>query len=225
MSHLQRAARVNPPPGVSATFWALVVDEPLQDAVVLDVGTGAGRIALAVASRCRAVIGVDRESDVIEEAQRRAAAARVTNVEFVVADADVVDYAALVPEAPRLVTAHLFMSDALVERSARVVPPGGALAIVSFHVDQWRETGRPSRFAYDEARMQQALAARGFAVEHIGVEREVEQFGSVEEALAAAIGLQEKWKSDGRWFRYIKFLEDGGRTLTRSHLIVKARRR
>jgi hypothetical protein len=30
--------------------------------------------------------------------------------------------------------------------------------------------------------------------------------------------------ADGRWFRYIKFLEEGGRTLTRAHLIVKARR-
>jgi hypothetical protein len=61
-------------------------------------------------------------------------------------------------------------------------------------------------------------------VEHLAVEREVQEFGSVEEALAGAIGLQEKWRSDGRWFRYIKFLEEGGRTLTHSHLIVKARR-
>jgi hypothetical protein len=62
-------------------------------------------------------------------------------------------------------------------------------------------------------------------VEHVDVEREVTEFSSVEQGLAAAIALEEKWKSDGRWFRYIKFLEDGGRTLTRAHLIVKARRR
>src|SRR5436309_2067860 len=43
--------------------------------------------------------------------------------------------------------------------------------------------------------------------------------------LAAVVGLEDKWRSDGRWFRYIKYLEEGGRTLTRSHLIVKARRR
>jgi hypothetical protein len=46
----------------------------------------------------------------------------------------------------------------------------------------------------------------------------------VEQGLAAAIALAEKWRSDGRWFRYIKFLEDGGRTLTRSQLLAKARR-
>ena len=213
------------PDGVSPVFWKLVVDEPLRESVVLDVGTGMGRIALAVAPMCRRVVGVDRESDAIEGARRRAAAARIGNVEFLVADADVVEYGSLVPEAPTLVTAHLFMSDALVERSARALPSGGALAIVGFHVDQWRETGRASRFAYDEDRMRRVLESHGLHVEHLEVEREVREFASVEEALAGAIGLQEKWKSDGRWFRYIKFLEDGGRTLTRSHLIVKARRR
>ena len=50
------------------------------------------------------------------------------------------------------------------------------------------------------------------------------RFDSVEEGLAAAVGLEDSWKADGRWFRYIASLEDGGRTLTRSHLIVKARR-
>jgi hypothetical protein len=38
------------------------------------------------------------------------------------------------------------------------------------------------------------------------------------------VGLEDRWKADGRWFRYIAFLESGGRTLTRSHLLVKARR-
>jgi SAM-dependent methyltransferase len=210
---------------VSARFWELLLAEPLRDATVLDVGTGSGRIALALAPLCKRVVGVDRDREVIDEATRRAAAAGLDNVEFLVADADTADYAGLVPETPRLVTAHLFLSDALVDRSARVLPPGGALALVGFHVEQWKETGRPSRFAYDEDRMRRVLEDAGFAVEHLGVEREVQRFGSVEEALAAAIGLAEKWKSDGRWFRYIKFLEEGGRTLTRSHLVVKARRR
>jgi SAM-dependent methyltransferase len=216
--------RHRPPDGVSATFWQLLLAEPLRDATVLDVGTGAGRIALALAPLAKRVVGVDREAEVIDEAKERAVSLGVRNVEFVVADADIVDYASLVPEAPRVVAAHLFVSDPLVERSARVLRPGGALAMVGFHVDQWKETGRPSRFAYDEARMRRVLEGAGFAVEHLTVERDVETFGSVEEALAAAVGLQERWKSDGRWFRYIKFLEEGGRTLTRSHLIVKARR-
>jgi len=52
----------------------------------------------------------------------------------------------------------------------------------------------------------------------------VKQFTSVEEGLAAAVGLEDRWKADGRWYRYLAFLESGGRTLTRSHLIVKARK-
>jgi hypothetical protein len=96
--------------------------------------------------------------------------------------------------------------------------------MVSFHVDQWKETGRVSRFAYDEAGMRAALETRGFVVEALEVEREVRRFESVEEGLAAAVGLEDRWKADGRWFRYIAFLEAGGRTLTRSHLLVKARR-
>src|SRR5262249_17719255 len=66
------------------------------------------------------------------------------------------------------------------------------------------------------------LKKAGFTVEHLEVERDVKAFASVEEGLAAALGLQERWKQDGRWFRYVKFLEDGGRTLTRAQLVVKA---
>src|SRR3989442_15330536 len=69
------------------------------------------------------------------------------------------------------------------------------------------------------------LTRAGFAIEHLAVERHVRSFTSVEEGLAVAVGLQEKWRADGRWFRYLKFLEEGGRTLTVSHLHVKARRR
>jgi hypothetical protein len=75
------------------------------------------------------------------------------------------------------------------------------------------------------ARIGRALDAAGLVAEHVEVEREVRHFDSVEAALAAAIGLQERWKTDGRWFHYVRFLEEGGRTLTRSHLLVKARKR
>jgi hypothetical protein len=97
--------------------------------------------------------------------------------------------------------------------------------MVAFHVDQWKETGKVSRFAYDETRMRSVLKGQGFGVEALEVERDVRRFSSVEEGLAAAVGLEDRWKADGRWFRYIAFLESGGRTLTRSHLLVKARRR
>jgi len=146
----------------------------------------------------------------------------IDNVEFVVGDAEDLEYA---PFAPDLVVAHLCMSDPIVERASRGLSPDGVLAFVCFHADQWCETGRRSRFAYDESQMASLLARTGFAVEALEIDREVRKFHTVEEGLAAAVGLEERWRADGRWFRFIKFLEEGGRTLTRSHLVVKARRR
>jgi SAM-dependent methyltransferase len=219
---MRRSSEIGDPPrGVSPVFWRLLTDERLSESTVLDVGTGTGRLALALAPLCRRVVGIDRAAESIAEAKRLAARARLDNVELVVGDVEADEYA---PWRPDLVVAHLCMSDAIVARAGRVLAPGRALAFVAFHTDQWRETGRASRFAYDEERARRVLAETGFVVEHLEVEREVRTFGSVEEALAAVLGLGERWKADGRWFHYIRFLEEGGRTLTRSHLIVKARR-
>jgi SAM-dependent methyltransferase len=219
---------VEPPAGVSPRFWALLRAERLKDAAVLDVGTGSGRLALALAPHCALVVGIDRDAEAIAEATRRARAGHLANADFLVLDAEAPeDYRALVGEGrgPDLITAHLCVSDRIIENAGRSLAPGRALALVAFHVDQWRETGRRSRFAYDEERIGRALDAAGLAAEHVEVEREVRHFHSVEAALAAAIGLQERWKTDGRWFHYVRFLEEGGRTLTRSHLLVKARKR
>lgn len=226
--HQTERSPASAPPGVSPRFWALVQAEPLERADVLDVGTGVGRIALALGSRCRRVLGIDRDAGALAEARRHAAAAGLANVEFAEIDAEArADYRDLAPgwARPALVVAHLCMSEAIIAATARTLGAGETLVFVALHADQWRETGRRSRFAYEEAEARRQLEGHGFAVEHLEVEQEVQRFESVEQGLAAAIGLAEKWKSDGRWFRYIKFLEDGGRTLTRSHLVAKARRR
>jgi ubiquinone/menaquinone biosynthesis C-methylase UbiE len=209
------------PSPVSPRLLAWLASEPLGGATALDVGTGWGALTFALAPRCRRVIGMDRDPMAIAEARRRAELAGIRNVEFVVEDAEEVEYPAF---APDLVVAHLCMSDAIVERSSRALHPRAVLAFVCFHADQWRETGRRSRFSYDEGQMRSLLARTGFALESMEVDREVREFPTVEEALAAAVGLEERWRADGRWFRFIKFLEEGGRTLTRSHLVVKARR-
>jgi SAM-dependent methyltransferase len=217
----------NAPPGVSARYWALLRAAPLADAEVLDVGTGAGRVAIAIAPHCRRVLGIDRDATVLAEAQRLAAGRHLTNVEFVEVDAEArPDYVNLTPtwKRPTLVVAHLCMSEAIIAAAARTLDAGQRLVFAALHADQWRETGRRSRFAYDADEARRQLERHGFAVEELEVEQEVQRFESVEQGLAAAIGLAEKWKSDGRWFHYIKFLEDGGRTLTRSHLLAEARR-
>lgn len=209
------------PSPASPALLALLETEPLAELTVLDVGTGAGRLALALAPRCRAVVGVDRDARLIDEARRAAAAAGLTNARFVVGDVEVEEYA---PFKPEMVVAHLCMSEAIAQRAARVLSPGRVFAFVALHPDQWKETGRPSRFALGEVGAKRLLKKCGFTVEHCAVDREVTAFESVEQGLAAAVGLEERWRQDGRWFRYVKFLEEGGRTLTRAHLVVKARK-
>jgi SAM-dependent methyltransferase len=216
-----------PPAGVSPRFWSLLGIERLASAVVVDVGTGGGRLALALAPHCRRVVGLDLDPVAIAEARRQAGRRGLDNADFLVVDAESVErYDTLTDErAPLdLVVAHLCLSDRIIQTSGRSLAPGGELAFVAFHADQWRETGRRSRFAYDEDQARRALTSAGFAVQALEVEREVQQFDSVEAALAAAIGLAERWKSDGRWFHYVRFLEQGGRTLTRSHLLARARK-
>ncbi len=207
--------------GISPRFLTLLADEGLAGKRVLDVGCGSGRLALALAPLAGRVVGLDRDPAAIREARARAAAAGLDAAEFHEVDVEQAEYRQW---APDLVTAHLCASDAIVERAGRALQPGGGLAVVAFHIDQWRETGRVSRFAYDEARMEALLRKTGFEPQVVEVEREVKRFASVEEGLAAAVGLADRWKADGRWYRYLGFLEAGGRTLTRSHLIVKARK-
>ncbi len=206
---------------ISARFLSLLAEEGLDDKRVLDLGCGWGRLALALAPRARHVVGLDRDAGSIREARERAAAARLDHVEFHEADVEREDYGRW---APDLITAHLCVSDAIVERAGRALRHGRCLGMVAFHVDQWRETGRVSRFAYDEPRLDALVRRAGFEPEVIEVEREVTLFSSVEAGLAAAVGLEDRWKADGRWLRYLAFLESGGRTLTRSHVIVKARK-
>jgi len=215
--------------GISPTFLGLLEAEPLATMSVLDVGTGQGRLALTLAPHCRRVIGIDREPGLIDEARRRARAAGLGNVEFVVADAEQLEFTGIVPGQLHIhldmITAHLYLSDTLVEQAGKALRTGGVLAFVGFHADQWRETGRRSRFAYDEDQVARLLGACDFAVDHLEVERDVRTFGSVEQALAAVVAFEDRWRVDGRWFRYLRYLEEGGRQLTRASLIVKARRR
>ena len=214
----------SPRGGINATFWSLCLDEPLRAAWVLDVGTWSGRLALALAPRAKGVVGIDSNAAAIAEAGQRAVALGLDNATFRVVDADTMDYRTLVPEPPALVTSHLFLSEPLVAQGARALVPGGALAMLGFHVEQWKETGRVSRFAFDEARMTRLVANHGLRLEHLSVERDVHTFDSVDAALAAVRAHEAQWQADGRWARYRTFLEEGGRTLTRSHLIVKARK-
>jgi SAM-dependent methyltransferase len=208
--------------GLSPSLLAWLAAEPLADRTVLDVGTGTGRLALALAPRARRIFGIDTDASALVDARRRARRAGLTNVLFIVADAEQADYRSLARFDA--VVAHLCMSDAIAGRAGAALDGNGLLAFASFHVDQWRETGRVSRFAYDPDRARTVLTDAGFRVDRMEVEREVETFGSAADALAATGPLRGRWEADGRWAAWEGFLGGGGRTLTRSRLVVLARR-
>src|SRR3989442_8963951 len=177
--------------GLRPTFLELLRAEPLKELTVLDVGTGTGRLALALGPLCHAIVGVDRDARAIAEARKRAAAAGLANVRFVVGDVEVEEYA---PFKPEMVVAHLCVSDAIAERAGRVLRPGGVFAFVAFHTDQWKETGRPSRFAYGEAGGKRLPPPGGFPIQPPAVERGGAALESVQHGLAAAVAPRGEWE-------------------------------
>jgi SAM-dependent methyltransferase len=207
---------------LSPTLLGWLDAEPLEGRTVLDVGTGTGSLALHLALRARRVLGIDTDAGALVEAQRRAHRAGLGNVVFVVADAEQADYRALAH--PRVVVAHLCVSDAIITRAAAGLDAGGVLAFAALHTDQWREAGRPSRFAYAPEQARAVLEGAGFSVERLEVEQTVARFASADEALAATAALRPKWEADGRWDAWTRFVAEGGRALTQSRLVVLARR-
>ena len=132
---------------ITPRFLTLLGEEKLAGKRLLDLGCGWGRLSLLLAPGCGHVVGLDRDPALIGEARERAGRAGLVNVEFHEADVERDEYGRW---APDLITAHLCASDAIIERAGRALKPGSCLGMVAFHVDQWRETGRVSRFAYDE---------------------------------------------------------------------------
>jgi ubiquinone/menaquinone biosynthesis C-methylase UbiE len=76
-------------PDLFGHFGRRLVDQAAagQDAVVLDVATGAGAVLLAAAPRVRRVVGVDLASAMLERNREKACASGVTNVTLLRMDA------------------------------------------------------------------------------------------------------------------------------------------
>ncbi|MEK7879425.1 MAG: class I SAM-dependent methyltransferase, partial [candidate division NC10 bacterium] len=125
-----------PDHGISPTFLSLVRSEAIRELSLLDIGCGSGRLTLLLAPEVGRIVGIDRDAVAIREARRLARRRSLANARFVVADAEVVEYGRW---RPRMVVAHLSMSDAIIERAGRALAPGGSLAFVCFHTDQWKE--------------------------------------------------------------------------------------
>ncbi len=121
-----------------------------QDLVV-DLGCGTGQLALPMARRVRAVVGMDPEPDMLRRARQAACDAGVCNVSWILAaDADLPALAGLLGE--RSVAAvtigqalHWMREDDLFRSAGPLVRPGGGVAVVTNGTPLWLQESAWSR--------------------------------------------------------------------------------
>jgi len=215
-------------PSQTLINWILAMD--IQDRLLLDIGCGSGGLTFELAPRAKAIVGVDISPEEIRRAKELAVQKNLTLIKFIQGDAEKVSYEELLDgKRPDMIVANLCMSDEIVQRSAEALEKGSYLVFACLHQDQWIETGAPSRFAYTEERLAQVLENAGFAVESFQIEKEIVKFTSREEMTDLYFKeslLKAKWIQDGRWERWLQYVDQGGRSLTvKSHNLVKARKK
>jgi ubiquinone/menaquinone biosynthesis C-methylase UbiE len=102
--------------------------EPVGDERALDVGTGAGALALALAPLVREVVGLDPVPELLELARERA----LPNTEFVEGDGTALPFpdGAFDLAGTQRALHHLARPDRVVAELARVTRPGGRVLVI-----------------------------------------------------------------------------------------------
>jgi SAM-dependent methyltransferase len=147
--------------------------EPVD--VALDVATGTGNTALALAPLVLRVIGVDVAFGMLDQARARAQAENVQNIEFITGSAENLPF----PDAEfslvvsRHAPHHFHDLDKFVREVGRVLKPGGRFVLadqispsaqVADWVDRWERTRDPSHFRQRTVNeWRQVSAAAGFS--------------------------------------------------------------
>lgn len=205
---------------VNQTLVKLIFQEPVKDYIVLDVGCGTGSLSLIVAEKAKNVIGIDISADAIDEARRHVR----KNTSFQILDADSANYTSL--GEIDMIVSHLCMSDRIIENSGRALQKGRVFAFACFHAKHLIQGGRRSRFSYTADEMGQILKKTGFTLEYLEVETEEFPVSNLDEAIEI-IGQKNirRWQKDGRAQHLQKFIDSGGKHLTKSTLVGKARKK
>ena len=156
-----------------AVLVEMAAPEPVD--LVLDVATGTGNTALALAPLVRRVIGLDVASAMLDQARVRAQAENVENVEFVSGPAEDLPF----PDAQfslvvsRHAPHHFHGLDKFLCEVRRVLKPGGRFVVadqispstqVADWVDRWERTRDPSHFRQRTVtEWREMTAASGFS--------------------------------------------------------------
>jgi SAM-dependent methyltransferase len=143
-----RYRRGYPPAVIGALVDAFGLD---ADDVVVDLGCGTGQLAMPLAARVRAVVGMDPEPDMLARARRAAQEQAVANVTWTVgADTDLPALGALLGDRSLAAVTigqalHWMSHDELFRAVLPLVRPRGGVAVVTNGVPIWRQDSEWSR--------------------------------------------------------------------------------
>ncbi len=207
---------------LNKTLLKLVKEEPIKDMRLLDLGCGYGRLTFALAPVVKYIVGIDRSPEQIKKAKELAVEKGTDNIEFHVADARTTDYTKF--GKIDMIVAHFFMSNEAVYNSFRCLGHGNVFAFACFHEDRLKELGVKSRFSYSLDEMEDLLKKAGFKVEYLKAEKEILNFKSKKEFYDYFKGSKAKWERTSRWKNFMEYLDRGGREMTYSTLVGKARK-
>ena len=158
---------------------------PRDDELLLDVATGTGHTALAMAPHCRLVTGLDPTPEMLREARALAERRGIANLALVLGAAERLPFpdgwfdVVTVRRAPH----HFASIPAALAEMRRVLRPGGRLGLVdqitpddpagSALLESMERRRDPSHNrALSVAEWRGALKAHGFAVAHLEVDEE-----------------------------------------------------
>jgi ubiquinone/menaquinone biosynthesis C-methylase UbiE len=145
--------------------------------VVLDVATGAGHTALAIAPRVEGVIAVDLASEMIEQVQALAAARGIDNIRALVMDVDVLGFGdeSFDVVTCRIAPHHFLDVERALQEIARVLCPGGQFGLEDSYapadagldrfINEVERLRDPTHVrSYTEAEWRDMLRAAGFEI-------------------------------------------------------------
>lgn len=210
---------------LNAVFLEQLHREDYRHRVVMDVGTGSGRVVWAVAARAHKVIGVDLDERRLQEARAYAAIRGFARVEFILGDVEKTQWSDWYRAPFDFVLANLVMSEAIVFRASKHLRPDGKLILCAHQTDHWTETGVGSHHAFGEDEVNDLLIESGFEVEFLGVDKTIVACESLIEAeRVLGPSLVKRWIGDGRWEGLADSFAKGIRQITLSFVIAKARK-